>query len=111
MSQISVIIDYPNQLFPDFESILCYTSVKIHKGSTKIQKIHTEDLIMLLLNLYTFMLPLITFLGTICLIALAAASVLFVVVWIVKKIWKPMLITSAIVVCLLITVIIFGAML
>lgn len=40
-----------------------------------------------LMELYIFFLPLINVLGTICLIALAAASILIMIVWILRKIW------------------------
>lgn len=40
-----------------------------------------------LAELYIFFLPLINILGTICLIALAAASTLYVIIWILRRIW------------------------
>lgn len=40
-----------------------------------------------LVELYFFFFPVINVLGTICLIALAAASTLYVIVWIFRRIW------------------------
>ena len=43
---------------------------------------------MSIIELYTFFLPLINLLGTLCLTALIAGSVLYVMAWIIKRIWK-----------------------
>jgi hypothetical protein len=40
------------------------------------------------LDLYILFHPLIDILGTICLIALSAGSVLYLMYWILKRIWK-----------------------
>ena len=40
------------------------------------------------LDLYFLFHPLIDILGTICLIALSAGSVLYLMCWILKRIWK-----------------------
>ena len=43
------------------------------------------------LDLYSLFHPLIDILGTICLIALSAGSVLYLMFWILKRIWKGLL--------------------
>ena len=40
-----------------------------------------------ILELYTFFYPLIQVLGTVCLIVLAAGSVVVTFVWIIRRIW------------------------
>ncbi len=57
--------------------------------------------------LYVFCHPLIDILGTICLIALIAASMLYAIVWIVKLIWRYVLTAGA----LAILVVILGSVL
>lgn len=47
-----------------------------------------EGITMTFAELYIFFLPLINILGTLCLIALSAGSVLFLMVWIIRRIWK-----------------------
>ena len=42
---------------------------------------------MTIMELYIFFLPLIQVLGTVCLIVLAAGSVVVTFVWIIKRIW------------------------
>lgn len=65
---------------------------------------------MTILELYNFLLPLINFLGTICLIVLVAGGTLFTIAWIVKKLWKYILTFSTISFVLYIAVLILGAM-
>ena len=42
---------------------------------------------MTIMELYIFLLPLIQVLGTVCLIVLAAGSVVVTFVWIIRRIW------------------------
>ena len=42
---------------------------------------------MTIMELYIFFLPLIQVLGTVCLIVLAAGSVVVTFVWIIRRIW------------------------
>lgn len=43
---------------------------------------------MSIIDLYIFFLPLINILGNLCLTALIAGSVLYVMAWIISRIWK-----------------------
>lgn len=65
---------------------------------------------MTILELYTVLLPLINFLGTICLIALLAGGTLFTMVWIMKKVWKCVLAVSTVSFVLFAAILILGAM-
>lgn len=47
-------------------------------------------------SLFIHMHPVIDFLGTICLIALMAGGVLYVLVWIGRRIWKYVLTAGAV---------------
>ena len=49
----------------------------------------------LLILLEPFVHPLVDFLGTICLILLVAAGVLWTAAWIIRRIWKYVLATGA----------------
>lgn len=42
-------------------------------------------------ELYIFFQPLINFLGTICLIALAAGGTLYAIIWVIRRVWKYIL--------------------
>lgn len=50
----------------------------------------------LLILLEPFLHPLVDFLGTICLILLVAASVLWTAAWIIRRIWKYVLAAGAV---------------
>lgn len=61
-----------------------------------------------IIELYTFFLPLINLLGTLCLTALIAGSVLFVMVWIIKRIWKGVVAVGVVSFCALLAVLLLG---
>lgn len=61
-------------------------------------------------NLYILCHPLIDVLGTLCLIVLAAASTLYAIIWIVRKIWKFVLTVGAISVLIVILAVILGVL-
>ena len=65
---------------------------------------------MTILELYTVLLPLIHFLGTICLIGLLAGGILFTIAWIIKKVWKCVLAVSTVSLALFAAILIMGAM-
>lgn len=46
---------------------------------------------MTIAQLYLLLQPLITVLGTLCLIALVAGGTLFVIAWIIRKLWIYMM--------------------
>lgn len=46
---------------------------------------------MTIIELYTFLQPLIQFLGTICLMALVCGGTIFVIAWIIRQLWKYIL--------------------
>lgn len=59
-------------------------------------------------ELYIFFTPLINILGTICLIALAAGSVLYVMYWILKRIWKGIVAVGVFSFCMFLLMFFFG---
>lgn len=61
-------------------------------------------------EMYIFFLPLINFLGTICLVALTAGSVLFVLAWIIKRIWKGIVAVGVLSFCAILVMIFLGGM-
>ena len=61
-------------------------------------------------EMYIFFLPLINFLGTICLIALTAGSILLVLAWIIKRIWKGIVAVGALSFCVFLVMIFLGGM-
>jgi hypothetical protein len=61
-----------------------------------------------IIALYTFFHPLIDVLGTVCLIALMAGSVLYVAAWIISKIWKGIVAVGVLSFCALLLVLFFG---
>lgn len=63
---------------------------------------------MSIIELYIFFLPLINILGTLCLIALISGSVLFMMAWIIKRIWKGIVAVGVLSFCVLLTVLILG---
>ncbi|MBR5294084.1 MAG: hypothetical protein IKU31_04845 [Oscillospiraceae bacterium] len=46
---------------------------------------------MSLVELYIWLQPLTSFIGTVCLIVLAAAGTLYAFVWVMQRIWKYLL--------------------
>ena len=67
-----------------------------------------EDIAMSIIELYIFFLPLINILGTLCLIALISGSVLFMMAWIIKRIWKGIVAVGVLSFCVLLTVLLLG---
>lgn len=63
---------------------------------------------MSIIELYTFLLPLINLLGTVCLIALTAGSVLYVMYWILKRIWKGVVVVGVFSACAFLAVLLLG---
>jgi hypothetical protein len=61
-----------------------------------------------IIALYTFFHPLIDVLGTLCLIALMAGSVLYVAAWIICRIWKGIVAVGVLSFCALLLLIFFG---
>lgn len=61
-----------------------------------------------IIALYAFFHPLIDVLGTVCLIALMAGSVLYVAAWIISKIWKGIVAVGVLSFCVLLLVLFFG---
>lgn len=59
-------------------------------------------------ELYVFFLPLINILGTICLVALTAGSVLYLMYWILKRIWKGVVAVGVLSFCTFLTVLLLG---
>lgn len=86
-----------------------FTKVLIEQKE-KITVFIKEIAIMTIIELYSFLLPFINFLGTICLIALVAGGALFTIAWIIKRFWKYILTFSTISFVIFIAVLIFGAM-
>lgn len=65
---------------------------------------------MTIIELYTLLLPLINFLGTICLIALVAGGTIFTIVWFAKTFWKQILAVGALSLVAFVVVLVVGAM-
>ena len=65
---------------------------------------------MSIIELYTFCLPLINLLGTLCLTILVAGSVLFVIAWIIKRIWKGIIAIGVIFFCAFLAVLLLGGL-
>ena len=63
---------------------------------------------MSIIELYAFFLPLINLLGTLCLTALIAGSVLFLLVWIIKRIWKGVVAVGLLSFCAILAVVLLG---
>lgn len=63
---------------------------------------------MSIIELYTFLLPLINLLGTVCLIGLVAGSVLYVMVWIIKRFWKGVVAVGVLSACAFLAVLLWG---
>lgn len=63
---------------------------------------------MTIIDLYYFFLPLINVLGTICLVALTAGSVLYLMAWIIKRIWKGVLAIGVASFCAFMAVVLWG---
>ena len=63
---------------------------------------------MSIIELYTFFLPLINLLGTLCLTALIAGSVLYVMAWIIKRIWKGIVALSVLSFCAFLVILFLG---
>ena len=65
---------------------------------------------MSIIELYTFFLPLINILGTFCLTALIVLSVLYVMFWIIKRIWKGIVAVGVLSFCAFLAVLFLGGM-
>ena len=64
---------------------------------------------MTIIQLYSLLEPLIKVLGTLCLIALLAGGMLFVITWIVKRYWKQILTFGAVSFVLMVVVLVVVA--
>ncbi len=60
------------------------------------------------IDLYVFFHPLIDLLGTLCLVALIAGSVLYLMYQLIKRIWKGVVAIGIVSFCALIAVVLLG---
>lgn len=60
-------------------------------------------------ELYTFLLPLIQFLGTVGLILIIACSTLLGILWFIKKVWKVIVGVCSVSFILMIAMLVLGA--